>query len=578
MGEPVSQVFNDRYFYKNEGLEESSYVYLIGNKLKDRWGQLNENEIFSIGELGFGTGLNFLNTLKLWKENKKAGTKLNYVSIEKFPLTKEDIKKSLSNYPSLKNEIDLLILKYPKLIRGFHRINFEKEDISLTLIFQDIDQSLYDLEGSMSLFDAWFLDGFSPKENNEMWTDDVFKNIAKLSHSETTASSFSVASNVKDSLKRNNFNFFRSDGFKNKRHMLEAVSTNSIKKLSNKKKEIAVIGAGISGACLANSLAKRGHKITVFEKEESSNNIPCFVGHPNLSHANTPYSRYLLQSFLFSTNYYLRNCNSSWNRTGVLVLEGFGSLSERLRKISKTLKDKELFREVDNNSFPELDFLKKDLKGFFFSDSGWLHTEKAIKQLLSHKNIRLINEEVLSLISNEPKFKKIATFKNEYIFDEICLCNSYDAKKILGIQGVNKKRGQVTEVSNLDLNLNQPICGKGYITPFDNSRLLIGSTYSEGQSEEIIEEDNKENLELIKEMFNLNLSAVNSYVGFRSTTKDHLPLLGEKEGFYLNLGHGSKGSISSPFCAEILCDVIDGCPIPTDKEVFLSLDPDRFNS
>ncbi len=98
------------------------------------------------------------------------------------------------------------------------------------------------------------------------------------------------------------------------------------------------------------------------------------------------------------------------------------------------------------------------------------------------------------------------------------------------------------------------------------------------KQEEIIEEDNKENLELIKEMFNLNLSAVNSYVGFRSTTKDHLPLLGEKEGFYLNLGHGSKGSISSPFCAEILCDVIDGCPIPTDKEVFLSLDPDRFNS
>ena len=108
MGEPISLSFNDRYFYKQNRLAESSYVFIKGNKLKERWKKLTKDESFTIGELGFGCGLNFLNTLKKWKALQKEA-KLNFVSIERFPLTAPDLEKSLINYPDLKNEIKTLL-------------------------------------------------------------------------------------------------------------------------------------------------------------------------------------------------------------------------------------------------------------------------------------------------------------------------------------------------------------------------------------------------------------------------------------------------------------------------------------
>ena len=108
MDEPISLSFNDRYFYKQDGLGESSYVFINGNDLTKRWKRLKKHESFNIGELGFGTGLNFLNALKEWKTFQREA-KLNFISIERFPLALKDLKKALANFPDLKNETNALL-------------------------------------------------------------------------------------------------------------------------------------------------------------------------------------------------------------------------------------------------------------------------------------------------------------------------------------------------------------------------------------------------------------------------------------------------------------------------------------
>jgi len=489
------------------------------------------------------------------------------------------LEKALANFPDLNHETKNLLQLYPPLSRGFHRINFEEDNVSLTLIFDDVDSGLDDLQKTTKTFDAWFLDGFSPRENPKMWSSKILSGISNLSHSETTLSSFSAASIIKKSLEENDFNISLVDGYKHKRHMIKACSSSSNIKSNSNRKKIAIVGAGISGSCLANSLAKRGHHVTVFEKNTNQKKgIPSFVGNPNLSHANTPYGRFLLASYLFFSLYYSKYCSNSWNETGVIVLKDEKGNYNKLEKIFRQINDSDFIAKADKDLFLSigLDDLGKD--AFYFPKTGWLKTQSAINELLKNDNIKLKEEEVIEIKNPNEDQKELISNKAKYLFDEICLCNSFNAKNLIKLHGVNKKRGQITEVKKPKEDINLPICGQGYISPYSKNNLLIGSSYSNDESHLPSNQDDEENLLKINQMLGLELEKIKSHVSFRFTTKDHLPLLGYKEGLILNLGHGSKGSVNSPLCAEIICDFIDGDPLPIDSALYEALNPNRFNS
>lgn len=213
-GAPRSKEFDDVYFSALDGLAESRYVFLKSNNLPAAW---VDQEDFVICETGFGTGLNFLAVWSLFRETAAEGKRLHFISFEKFPLKAEEIREYLEpwvdQFPDL---LDELAEKYPILIPGFHRIEFDDGTL-LTLVFDDVNYAMPRLEAHV---DCWFLDGFRPAGNPDMWSDIVFENMARLSKEGASFATFTAAGFVKRGLKGAGFDVEKIPGFGRKREML----------------------------------------------------------------------------------------------------------------------------------------------------------------------------------------------------------------------------------------------------------------------------------------------------------------------------------------------------------------------
>jgi tRNA 5-methylaminomethyl-2-thiouridine biosynthesis bifunctional protein len=213
-----SEVYDDVYFDEHDGLSETRYVFLDGNILPEAWKTMEPDQhTFTICETGFGTGLNFLATWKLFEETAPPDKKLHFISFEKFPLDGEEIEAILVPWAKeFGDYFQCLKAHYPLLVPGFHRMHLS-DRVSVTLIFDDVNHAFPKLHASV---DAWFLDGFKPSTNPEMWSQTVFDNMARLSHDHTTFSTFTAAGAVKRGLQSAGFSVRKVPGFGTKRDML----------------------------------------------------------------------------------------------------------------------------------------------------------------------------------------------------------------------------------------------------------------------------------------------------------------------------------------------------------------------
>ena len=178
---PISTRFDDYYYSSTDGLEESRYVFLQGNDLPRRWLQERSNN-FCIAETGFGSGLNFLLTWQAWRELPQPRPQLHYLSVEKFPLARDDIKRALAPWSTLAALADEFLAQYPGLVPGQHRLQLEGGALTLDLWWEDVTQALPDLASQgLPMVDAWYLDGFTPARNEAMWQPSVLHAVAQLS-------------------------------------------------------------------------------------------------------------------------------------------------------------------------------------------------------------------------------------------------------------------------------------------------------------------------------------------------------------------------------------------------------------
>jgi tRNA 5-methylaminomethyl-2-thiouridine biosynthesis bifunctional protein len=215
-GQPYACEFQDVYFSTDNGLLETDYVFLQGNGLATHWLKATL-QTFNIAETGFGTGLSFLCAAKYWLEIAPQQAKLHFISVEKYPLNMQDITTALNLWPQLNAVSEPFLAQYESLTNGVQSISLFNNRVQLSLLIGDATECFSQITDKI---DAWFLDGFAPAKNPDMWQSALFQQMARLSKPNTTFSTFTSAGGVRRGLINAGFEVSKQTGFGKKREML----------------------------------------------------------------------------------------------------------------------------------------------------------------------------------------------------------------------------------------------------------------------------------------------------------------------------------------------------------------------
>lgn len=217
--QPYSLDFDDVYYSSDDGLAETNYVFIQHNQLSQRFTQLNKNR-FTIIETGFGTGLNFFCAVQHFLAHAPSHATLQFISIERYPLTTDDFIKSNRYWFVFEQMVNQLASTYIQLKEGLNKLSCCDDRIQLDLWIGDVNHVLAQINTAA---DAWFLDGFAPSKNSDMWSETLFQEIARLSETNTTFATFTSAGEVRRHLQAAGFNVRKAAGFGKKREMLYGV-------------------------------------------------------------------------------------------------------------------------------------------------------------------------------------------------------------------------------------------------------------------------------------------------------------------------------------------------------------------
>ncbi len=600
-GQPLSRAFGDVYFSRANGLQETRHVFLQHNQLAERWSRLKDNASFVIGETGFGSGLNFLAAWQLWNTTAPANARLHFVSVEKFPLNKADLCRALSLWPELENLSVHMQQQYPVFVgTGFHRLKFEQGRINLTLIIDDAATGFLHLLASKhpafsdkcAKVDAWFLDGFAPAKNPEMWSDNLFDAIGQLSHIDTTAATFSAAGIVKRGLARVGFAVQKVPGFGRKREMIAAhlqekkpvtlppddlnrppqnspfptpwaVNLNP----NSAHRTAIVIGGGLAGCHTARALAERGWHVNLLERHpqlacEASGN-PQGILYAKLSPKQEVLASFNLASLQFALSHYRPFWNQvSDNRliaqpSGVLQLAHDAAEEKLHRLLQHSFSEAtDLVHFVDAQQASALAGVPINYPGIYFPTAGWINPHLLCKSLVQHPNVRITcNTHAVSLLQENDSWD-VRDTSGQIILSAptLIIANAYDAQTFAQAAHLPIKsiRGQISYLPATDASrkLNTVLCGEGYVGPAYETENgwfhCTGATFNLKEKSTALRVDehltNINNLRngmpaLAEALMPLDENKLDGRVAFRCTTPDYLPLVGpvpEKEKFLKN--------------------------------------------
>ena len=597
---PISKQFGDVYFSKDNGLLETRHVFLNGNDLTERLSQLHDYQYFCVGETGFGTGLNILTLWQLWQQVRLDNhSHLHVVSVEKFPLNKADLIRALNVWTELKPLAEKLIQQYPLPIAGCHRLSFPEERFSIDLWLGDA-QDIFPTIPKTQTVNAWFLDGFAPSCNPDMWQANVLDHMVRLSDFGTTFASFSVAGILKRGLKQHGIQISRPRGFGHKREMLKAIwldtsqtetqsqdSETTIaappKSETSKQRKIAIIGAGIAGLSSAWAFAQRGHQVTIYEQNEplsGASGNPLALLNPKLCPIEQAHEHLMTLSWQHALNFYPQFKAFRPIQVQQIALKNADELSGLVEQYPENV----LTANTTLECFPETEFPSLTLH-----QAGAVSPHQLRDEILQHANIRIEKVKISRLESTD---SQVTLWQDQQIIaitDHAIVCCAKQSAELFENYPVLKPiRGQVSWVENSQrpLALDQAYSYGGYCMQLDTAQLILGASFYPNRDDaEVLTEDHVHNYELIHNVFPKyaqGLPSVDTWQGrasVRAQSLDYFPLVGKIQNLgqiYTFAGLGSKGFLFAPLCSEILAALILGelCPVP--QSLLDKLNPQRF--
>lgn len=635
---PHSDQFDDIYYSREHGLAESEHVFLAPNGLPDRW-QTHPHAVFCIAETGFGTGLNFLATWQKWREQAPPQQRLHFISIEKYPLSLNDLTQALEHWPVLSALSEQLVAQYPLPLPGQHRLVFEQGHITLDLYFEDVSTAITELE-PRPMVDAWYLDGFAPDKNAAMWQQSLFDAMARASRNHATVGTFTAAGFVRRGLLQAGFHMEKTNGFGRKREQLSgrlqqrptrAKATTTpwhqlAQPAATDPSTCIVLGAGLAGCTAAAALAHRGIAVTVVDKQDTAaaaSGNRQGVLYTRLSLQHSPLQDFSLASFQFAARYYQRlfaEGRLTPGRDGELC----GSFHQHhnnqwLEKIAPRLTSLEALAQVVNaEKASALLGLPQSAGGLYYPASGWLHPAAVCKALLDHPLICVRNHCGTLSLNNSGEHWQLRDSQNHNVAEagQVVIACGTDSAKLSPTHWLPLRaiRGQTTQLPAHNMPpLQTVLCHDGYIAPSVDGEHCIGASFDiDDQDLNLRSTDHQHNIDLLgkaipawqPQLQPLSITEMTGKVGLRCASPDYLPIAGAVPdydqflhrygklrknartvidesgpylpGLYITTAHGSRGLTSTPLAAELIASAICHEPAPLPAYLQQALAPGRF--
>lgn len=638
---PVSEQFDDIYFSTQDGLAESQYVFQEGNQLWQRW-QNHARSHFVIAETGFGTGLNFFAVAERFRQFRHAFPeaplkRLYFISFEKFPLKASQFADVYRHFPDFADFVkDLTPCWQPRQI-GCQRYHFD--EIYLDVWFGDLAENLPQLGDHYNAsVDCWFLDGFAPDKNPEMWNESLYQQMFRLTRNGGSFATFTAASSVRRGLQEVGFEVKKRKGFGKKREMLWGEKPLSAEPSAFafpyfyqqnqiESNDVAIVGGGVASLFLALSLLEKGKQVTLYCQDEvlaknASGNAQGAI-YPQLSDDDERNVRFYVHSF----DYALQRLQQltakvpfEQGATGVVLYAYNAKNAQKLAKMAAQGWDETLFQLCDANTLSEKIGLPVPNGGAFMAEGGWLSPVQLVQNGFAYLQSLGLNI-VLNHRVATPEFVngkwQWEQYGKRFAHSTLVLANGHQLTDFPQADGIPlyPVRGQVSQVlTNAELEkLQCVVCYDGYITPKSAAQThCIGASHVRDSAElEFSLAEHQQNLAKFAENLapctwaeKVDGSQKQGKVGIRSAFRDRVPMFGavpnfaeQKQQFanlynqlrrkepiataacypnlYLIAGLGSRGLTTAPLLGELLASQICNEPMPISEEIRQNLSTNR---
>ena len=571
-GPPRSARFGDIYFSAGDGLAEAKGVFLAGCGLPQRWrGRRN----FIVAELGFGTGLNIAALLDLWAREGPRDGHLSIFSVEAFPMARDDAARALAAWPELTPVSAPLLAAWPGVARGFHRLDLPGLNATLDVGVMEAAEALRQWRG---LADAWFLDGFSPSANPEMWRPEVLTLVAEHSAPGARLASYSVAGQVRRGLAAAGFSARREAGVAGKRQRLEADGPGSA--LPDRgRPSVAVVGAGIAGAALKRAFDTLGVSAALFDTSApAASRAPTALVSPRLDAGLGPPAALFARAFARAVALYGAVDGAAIAR-GVLQLAVGPKDSRRFAAIAGS----ELFEPGEVARLGAIETAAR-------------LGEPAPAALAFARALAVTPASVLTAWAGEARQAEVAGLEpgddgwrlkgaagaTLAVADIVCLACGMDCARLAPSLELRAVRGQASLAPGVTAPAS--VLFGGYAAPAPGGTMFGATHDRDDESLEVRAADHQRNLATVGQVLpglagRLAQVRLEAFTGVRATTADYLPLAGAvpgQDGLHVLGGLGSRGFTLAPLLAEHIAACALGAPSPLQGSLADLVDPARF--
>ncbi|MEO6421875.1 MAG: FAD-dependent 5-carboxymethylaminomethyl-2-thiouridine(34) oxidoreductase MnmC, partial [Candidatus Nitrotoga sp.] len=503
----------------------------------------------------------------------------------------------LALWPVLHQHADELLARWCRRVPGWNRWCFAGGKIRLTLVIGDVENALTEICGGIN---AWFLDGFSPACNPEMWTQPVFENIVRSSQPGASFATYTCAGWVRRGLEQAGFQVSKSPGFGRKREMLQGNLPGSPPARAVITKAI-VIGGGVAGCAAASALAMRGVSVTLIESAPAlaaaASGNPRGVLHVRLSAGMNPLQRFVLAAY----GHTLALLDEKLPIDGVVRAE-CGELqltfseheAKRIDRLAALDWPLHVLRRVDAAEASRLAGIELAHGGLWFPAGGWLVPPQMCSALAASPAIvQRTGYRAESLTAVESGWRVEGKDEHQQTWSDeaqvVVVCTGYQVKSFAPLSHLplTPVRGQITllPASPHSENLRTIVSANGYLAPSAGELHILGATH--GFNDEAVDlraSDHAENLSRLAEISpalakstnigSLDVEQLNGRASVRASVPGAMPLVGELlPGLYTSLGHGTRGLITAGLSGELIAAIACGQLSPLPLGVVNALAP-----